>query len=294
MCGEQELIWLSLNALRGSSPRVRGTVLTSCRGLVLRRFIPACAGNRTQIQRSRCLMAVHPRVCGEQEAAFVDKLEQVGSSPRVRGTGKLAYSGRCPPAVHPRVCGEQRNVIAPPDTIPGSSPRVRGTVYARLVHRSGRRFIPACAGNSTDESDKLYWGSVHPRVCGEQIVGKVISTAPHGSSPRVRGTGKAILAQAKSSRFIPACAGNRSAHAARAVRQPVHPRVCGEQPSSCDSISSFRGSSPRVRGTVDREYARRGDYRFIPACAGNSQTNKVSISPCTVHPRVCGEQRSAR
>ena len=181
-------------------------------------------------------------------------------------------------------------MIAPPDTIPGSSPRVRGTVYARLVHRSGRRFIPACAGNSTDESDKLYWGSVHPRVCGEQIVGKVISTAPHGSSPRVRGTARNLFADQPVVRFIPACAGNSVFPCFCVSGISVHPRVCGEQQPYVGVGVGGHGSSPRVRGTV---YLRGADClvdRFIPACAGNSARITHSARVPAVHPRVCGEQ----
>ena len=33
----------------------------------------------------------------------------------------------------------------------------------------------------------------------------------------------------------------------------------------------FIGSSPRVRGTAYIETRNKGEYRFIPACAGNSQ-----------------------
>ena len=51
------------------------------------------------------------------------------------------------------------------------------------------------------------------------------------------------------------------------------------------------GSSPRVRGTRFRRLRRRGEGRFIPACAGNSARRSGRIPVQTVHPRVCGELR---
>ena len=69
-----------------------------------------------------------------------------------------------------------------------------------------------------------------------------------------------------------------------------HPRVCGEQPSNSSSMSSTRGSPPRVRGTVLEPRLRARKIRITPACAGNSF---YCVSPhihIGDHPRVCGEQ----
>ena len=115
-----------------------------------------------------------------------------------------------------------------------------------------------------------------------------------GSSPRVRGTvlenghGDRIL------RFIPACAGNRIVTVFRCWRSPVHPRVCGEQRYLNDSFDplDYAGSSPRVRGTVRDFCSCMVVCRFIPACAGNSCVASVRIARLSVHPRVCGEQKS--
>jgi len=49
------------------------------------------------------------------------------------------------------------------------------------------------------------------------------------------------------------------------------------------------GSSPRVRGTR-RGGRRRGErFRFIPACAGNTNHRRGGNHRPAVHPRVCGE-----
>ena len=54
------------------------------------------------------------------------------------------------------------------------------------------------------------------------------------------------------------------------------------------------GSSPRVRGTVERNDALESQDRFIPACAGNRHAKLILTRWVTVHPRVCGEQSSVR
>ncbi len=97
----------------------------------------------------------------------------------------------------------------------------------------------------------------------------------------------------QSNRFIPACVGNRHGIASGLPINPVHPRVCGEQPAEANAVWVKFGSSPRVWGTADQWLAARLRRRFIPACVGNSASKLVSIVIPAVHPRVCGEQFSA-
>ena len=153
-----------------------------------------------------------------------------------------------------------------------------------------RRFIPACAGNRSRRAWKNWRGPVHPRVCGEQDFGYFFGGLGGGSSPRVRGTGDVSSPFHASTRFIPACAGNRVVTQRIANPRTVHPRVCGEQAVGSVSDAFGDGSSPRVRGTATSAMREAFGDRFIPACAGNrhSITTKGPIE--TVHPRVCGEQ----
>ena len=160
--------WIASN-LNGSSPRVRGTRLISSTSDVRSRFIPACAGN-----------AICRRADGDRG---------LGSSPRVRGTPVARCLGTQTDPVHPRVCGER--VPCPPEhpTIP-------------------YRFIPACAGNaSASVTLRADRGGSSPRVRGTQCSPPVL-TVSHGSSPRVRGTRYAPQGSCPHRRFIPACAGN--------------------------------------------------------------------------------------
>ena len=107
-------------------------------------------------------------------------------------------------------------------------------------------------------------------VCGEQSVRVIENPCRCGSSPRVRGTGRA--------------------RPAASARPGVHPRVCGEQAWSSRRSFSVAGSSPRVRGTDDGFSHRTSFHRFIPACAGNRSRRFPSPASPSVHPRVCGEQ----
>ena len=253
MCGELCPSALILSSSPGSSPRVRGTLVFSRRGL------PSCT--------------VHPRVCGELSTSLIPDPADTGSSPRVRGTRcvvmRVARSPRFIPAcagnsapvvvvvaestVHPRVCGELVSDLAARGGWDGSSPRVRGTRHLRDDAPRRVRFIPACAGNSQRGTKWSTTTTVHPRVCGELSLNELILVVWFGSSPRVRGTRQLGRLAVPDQRFIPACAGNSST-------TPEPPML-------------KYGSSPRVRGTqLDRQSAQHA-RRFIPACAGNS--NKI-------------------
>ena len=127
VCGEQfeEVVYAA--AEKGSPPRVRGTESNFLDESPEYRITPACAGNsqRSPAQCRGC--GDHPRVCGEQSAAFFSKNHSIGSPPRVRGTvnngGLMDKLKGITPACagnrgarlaaprlrkdHPRVCGEQ-------------------------------------------------------------------------------------------------------------------------------------------------------------------------------------------
>ncbi len=116
------------------------------------------------------------------------------------------------------------------------------------------------------------------------------ATLPHGSSPRVRGTGFQRPIPSVEARFIPARAGNSTSGSNRNRHSAVHPRACGEQQLSAGRRSWPAGSSPRVRGTGQRLHRHRRIDRFIPARAGNRGRGAAGHRRRPVHPRACGEQ----
>ncbi len=154
------------------------------------------------------------------------------------------------------------------------------------------RFIPACAGTRSPNRAPYWQWPVHPRVCGDQIWRGLAVVHSNGSSPRVRGPGRSCNCANSAIRFIPACAGTRTAYASKGDRFGVHPRVCGDQVPCAKQRIHKIGSSPRVRGPVVVGLEYFGRRRFIPACAGTSQIRNPAGSADAVHPRVCGDQCS--
>jgi hypothetical protein len=55
-------------------------------------------------------------------------------------------------------------------------------------------------------------------------------------------------------------------------------------------VDIFIGSSPRVRGTHDRDQEVVGPGRFIPACARNAAAARARYRSPAVHPRARGER----
>ena len=294
VCGEQRLNLLQSLKDAGSSPRVRGTVETLRERDALRRFIPACAGNRMISPTNGDPPPVHPRVCGEQRMSRIGNSPIDGSSPRVRGTELTPQQTQICQRFIPACAGNRILGIPTWGGITGSSPRVRGTGLETETHGRLVRFIPACAGNSCKRVRVFCFRSVHPRVCGEQRYSLVLFNRGRGSSPRVRGTGHAPGRDPVQRRFIPACAGNSGIPLTKNSALAVHPRVCGEQPDVLIRTRTSCGSSPRVRGTVNDSTGTADNGRFIPACAGNSRHLLPVMPLAPVHPRVCGEQSKRR
>jgi len=111
----------------------------------------------------------------------------------------------------------------------------------------------------------------------------------HGSSPRVRGMRPSRSRVARWPGIIPACAGNAHEHPDCGHRGWDHPRVCGECPTGSPQSMPGRGSSPRVRGMLPRQFAPLPQHGIIPACAGNAASMTSTTLNVPDHPRVCGE-----
>src|SRR5690606_14727340 len=91
-----------------------------------------------------------------------------------------------------------------------------------------------------------------------------------GSFPHLRGTLDSAGLDGVLRRFIPAPAGNTSIQVITALLPAVHPRTCGEHLGAV-SFSGYRhGSSPHLRGTLERRLGGGARQRFIPAPAGNT------------------------
>ena len=148
VCGEHQLKQQQEVIGTGSSPRLRGTPLKGPGCCDLRRFIPASAGNTSDIRKRIRRVPVHPRVCGEHLFFCPQNILLRWFIPASAGNTvplllRLAIS-----SVHPRVCGEHgRGAVKFPEH-DGSSPRLRGTQFKRYCCNITNRFIPASAGNT--------------------------------------------------------------------------------------------------------------------------------------------------
>ena len=207
VCGGADSPPTDTPALRGPSPRVRGSQRLEV--LVARALgsIPACAGEPALRHIDHRARWVHPRVCGGAWHLFSIPLGREGPSPRVRGSRLFPQQGDAPvgsiPAcageplrashssnasgVHPRVCGGAGVSSSDQSIFAGPSPRVRGSRDGDRIDCAVNRSIPACAGEPR-------------RRCRR-------APARQGPSPRVRGSPAILPASVASIGSIPACAG---------------------------------------------------------------------------------------
>ena len=185
--------------------------------------------------------------------------------------------------------------------------------------RTGRRSIPACAGepgagsgagcgcgcgglsprvrgNRQDDGALAVVGSVrvYPRVCGGTRSAAVREAAARGLSPRVRGNQRIRVAAMPHPGSIPACAGEPFLQDASIDAREIYPRVCGGTMPPGVSRSADRGLSPRVRGNPALRWSRRLIQGSIPACAGEPGTRPALQPQVGVYPRVCGGTNAVR
>ncbi len=293
----------------GSSPYARGTPGARPTNRGAARFIPACAGNTADLDVKDGAYAVHPRMRGEHPRALRPVEGLPGSSPHARGTlgvllGTLALRRFIPacarntsrgsspcrgPPVHPRMRGEHAIGQWRLARYRGSSPHARGTRHAHHPNRDHRRFIPACAGNTSAAMDTTKRTSVHPRMRGEHRRRPIWCRSASGSSPHARGTRVVLPQGIEDQRFIPACAGNTRCSARASCATAVHPRMRGEHRDVAFGRRRVVGSSPHARGTHSSLTGCRVLIRFIPACAGNTRLGGFGNRGNTVHPRMRGE-----
>ena len=96
------------NAIRGSSPRMRGAQVQGGIALVATGIIPAYAGSTTDSNGSMRRSTDHPRVCGEHPCGYLLLMSLAGSSPRMRGAPALSGLGRDQSRIIPAYAGSTR------------------------------------------------------------------------------------------------------------------------------------------------------------------------------------------
>ena len=165
-CGVYRTDSTRLRMGRGSSPRVRGLLMTTRIPADMTGIIPARAGFTVRRRAITTPPPDHPRACGVYDRTVYPGTTPTGSSPRVRGlplrSEGLASRKRIIPARagftrtrhgrkrprtdHPRACGVYSAFTVSSSCEIGSSPRVRGLLSKPVVISDIVGIIPARAG----------------------------------------------------------------------------------------------------------------------------------------------------
>ena len=273
----------------GSSPRERGTPRGSLVTFLDSRFIPTRAGNTLPGSGEYGWRPVHPHASGEHPRRLFQRGDDLGSSPRERGTRAGELRGDQVERFIPTRAGNTMNASRPDAISSGSSPRERGTLDADGNGNGEWRFIPTRAGNTTAEHDAVPPDTVHPHASGEHGDEADDIGAGRGSSPRERGTPSGRVHARDKRRFIPTRAGNTDHPRRFRFMSSVHPHASGEHAKVPASYAARVGSSPRERGTRPTSAAHPKFPRFIPTRAGNTGTTNFLRADGTVHPHASGE-----
>ena len=131
-------------------------------------------------------------------------------------------------------------------------------------------------------------------MCGEHTPAAPSLGPASDSPPRVRGALCSGPFERGIERLTPACAGSTHPRHPSRLRQPTHPRVCGEHRSKSTRLRRERDSPPRVRGAHTPARYSGYHYRLTPACAGSTHRAGRRVQHTTTHPRVCGEHATSQ
>ena len=313
-CGANAAIRRSFMIPSGSSPRMRGKLVSVAVLPVFNRIIPAHAGQTMACTPSMPNLSDHPRACGANNSVAVISDAPAGSSPRMRG--KLnrtstpmmplriipAHAGQTPDwrgrahgtTDHPRACGANFAGNEAGWARAGSSPRMRGKHLAAVGDAVAVRIIPAHAGQTAYRSQGPSRPSDHPRACGANEARLASESHAFGSSPRMRGKPAARSRRVMRVRIIPAHAGQTSAAARAGWSRPDHPRACGANVLTLHLHHAASGSSPRMRGKRQMATLMSSTQRIIPAHAGQTSRRNSSCYRQPDHPRACGANEHVR
>ena len=231
----------------GLSPHMRGNLVDDVVGRVIRRSIPAHAGEPSRRHTRGNRRWVYPRTCGGTIACKACRRQAPGLSPHMRGNpARRDCSSSLPgsiPAhageplspmtairsswVYPRTCGGTDRVESGLWFCRGLSPHMRGNRGRWRGHGCGTGSIPAHAGEPRPGRSTALPHRVYPRTCGGTVRRGYAHESRRGLSPHMRGNrvhGALLLAALGS---IPAHAGEPGNRGPIAPDHRVYPRTCG-------------------------------------------------------------------
>ena len=150
------------------------------------------------------------------------------------------------------------------------------------------RIIPAHAGQTCTPRTSCDFPQDHPRACGANACMTGVIDNVDGSSPRMRGKPYPSGRTCRRPRIIPAHAGQTYAARINADNRADHPRACGANTFDESVMTTFNGSSPRMRGKHFALSTNTNEYRIIPAHAGQTPSIVLVLVAASDHPRACG------
>ncbi len=150
--GEHGINACSAREYSGLSPLSRGTQSEENTKWLVRRFIPALAGNTVTDSTGTTVVSVYPRSRGEHRLGGAVAMAASRFIPAL--AGNTAGSGRQsnPPAVYPRSRGEHGDVVKHDVMAAGLSPLSRGTRAASSRQNGLLAVYPRSRGEHTAPS----------------------------------------------------------------------------------------------------------------------------------------------
>ena len=267
---------------------MRGKLLDVTHGWAPWRIIPAHAGQTESHCQTGRPCADHPRTCGANRNDMYLMMCQCGSSPHMRG--KLCFGVRCFQCerIIPAHAGQTRSWHTGENRQSGSSPHMRGK--RGFVEQAGAQcwIIPAHAGQTAPAHARRVERADHPRTCGANQKGDTTAMSLTGSSPHMRGKRGYGAMFSPPIRIIPAHAGQTPWVLLFPPQPTDHPRTCGANAMQSMLCQLRVGSSPHMRGKLERLVGLAHRLRIIPAHAGQTPGRGGALACEPDHPRTCG------
>ncbi|OUH97683.1 hypothetical protein AZZ68_002651 [Klebsiella pneumoniae] len=191
--------------------------------------------------------------------------------------------------VYPRWRGEHSVHALLDPAAYGLSPLARGTPSGNVPGSTGRRFIPAGAGNTRSPHARHFIRAVYPRWRGEHLLHPPGVRGAVGLSPLARGTRRINSQVQRPPRFIPAGAGNTFISIPIKSKPSVYPRWRGEHRAKGKKMRELIGLSPLARGTRLRGSDTRRKAPVYPRWRGEHHYHPhFGIKRCGLSPLARG------
>ena len=211
-------------------------------------------------------------------------------TPTCVGTMAAAASGGSSRTVHPHVCGDNAIYEDRMMGAYGSPPRVWGQSPAGRLSTIYARFTPTCVGTMKLLPPSTSKSTVHPHVCGDNVIEAMPAVPFHGSPPRVWGQFPLRVEFLRDDRFTPTCVGTIHANLSSYILLSVHPHVCGDNEIFTGDQQLITGSPPRVWGQCGHRQTDFLESRFTPTCVGTiSGSGAATDCRYGSPPRVWGQ-----